>query len=142
MTGRMYNERLGRLHFWLTFVGFNLTFFPMHLIGVEGMPRRVADYAPKFAGWNMFISLASFGLGASVLIFLYNMITSWRSGPIAPPNPWRALTLEWQVSSPPPIFNFKQIPQVVGSPYEYGVPGAQHALLEPVGAKETEEVPA
>ncbi len=64
MTGRMYNERLGKLHFWLTFVGFNLTFFPMHLLGTEGMPRRVADYAPKFAGLNMFISLASFGLGA------------------------------------------------------------------------------
>ena len=87
MTGRMYNERLGKLHFWLTFVGFNLTFFPMHLIGVEGMPRRVADYAPKFAGMNMFISLASFALGASVLVFLYNMITSWRSGPIAPVEP-------------------------------------------------------
>ena len=136
MTGRMYNERLGKLHFWLTFVGFNLTFFPMHLIGMEGMPRRVADYAPKFASLNMFISLASFGLGASSLVFLYNMITSWRSGPIAPSNPWRALTLEWQVSSPPPIFNFDEIPQVVGSPYEYGVPGAQHAILAPSRAAE------
>src|SRR5205809_1714226 len=102
MTGRMYDERLGKLHFWLTFVGFNLTFFPMHIIGTEGMPRRVADYAPRFGDMNMFISLASFGLGASVLVFLYNMITSWRNGPIAPANPWHALTLEWQVSSPPP----------------------------------------
>src|SRR6266571_1097323 len=67
MTGRMYNEKLGKLHFWLTFVGFNLTFFPMHLIGVQGMPRRVSDYLPRFADWNMFISLASFGLGASSL---------------------------------------------------------------------------
>jgi cytochrome c oxidase subunit 1 len=141
MTGRMYNETLGKLHFWLTFVGFNLTFFPMHLIGVEGMPRRVSDYAPKFAGWNMFISLASFAFGASVLVFLYNIITSWRRGPIAPSNPWRALTLEWQVSSPPPIFNFTEIPQVVGSPYEYGVPGAQHAILEPARTKQPEEVP-
>ena len=139
MTGRMYNERLGKLHFWLTFVGFNLTFFPMHLIGVQGMPRRVSDYLPRFADWNMFISLASFGLGASSLIFLYNFITSWRSGPIAPSNPWRALTLEWQVSSPPPIFNFTEIPQVVGSPYEYGVPGAQHAILAPSRTKETTE---
>ena len=103
------------------------------------MPRRVADYAPSFAGWNMFISLASFGLGASVLVFLYNMITSWRRGPLAGPNPWRALTLEWQVSSPPPIFNFDEIPQVVGSPYEYGVPGAQHAILAPARATEVEE---
>ncbi|HET7648351.1 MAG TPA: cytochrome c oxidase subunit I [Gaiellaceae bacterium] len=142
MTGRMYDERLGKLHFWLTFVGFNLTFFPMHLIGTEGMPRRVSDYAPKFADLNMFITLASFGLGASVLVFLYNMITSWRSGEVAPANPWRALTLEWQVSSPPPIFNFDEIPQVVGSPYEYGVPGAQHAILAPSRAKTLEEVGA
>ena len=140
MTGRMYNERLGKLHFWLVFVGFNLTFFPMHLVGMEGMPRRVADYAPKFANLNMFISLASFGLGASTIVFLYNMITSWRSGPIAPSNPWRGMTLEWQVSSPPPIFNFDEIPQVVGSPYEYGVPGAQHAILAPARSKEIEEV--
>src|SRR5439155_178716 len=129
MTGRMYDERLGKLHFWLTFVGFNLTFFPMHLIGVQGMPRRVADYAPRFADWNLFISIASFGLGASTIVFLYNMIHSWRFGPVASGNPWRALTLEWQVSSPPPIFNFDEIPQVVGSPYEYGVPGARHAVL-------------
>jgi cytochrome c oxidase subunit 1 len=140
MTGRMYNERLGKLHFWLTFVGFNLTFFPMHLVGMEGMPRRVADYAPKFANLNMFISIASFGLGMSTIVFIYNMITSWRSGPIAPSNPWRGMTLEWQVSSPPPIFNFDEIPQVVGSPYEYGVPGAVHAILAPARASETEEV--
>jgi cytochrome c oxidase subunit 1 len=140
MTGRMYNERLGKLHFWLTFVGFNLTFFPMHLVGMEGMPRRVADYAPKFANLNMFISIASFGLGMSTIVFIYNMVTSWRSGPIAPSNPWRGMTLEWQVSSPPPIFNFDEIPQVVGSPYEYGVPGAVHAILAPARASETEEL--
>jgi len=141
MTGRMYDERLGKLHFWLTFVGFNLTFFPMHILGTEGMIRRVADYPPRFADLNMFISLASFGLGASVIVFLYNMITSWRFGEIAPANPWRAMTLEWQVTSPPPIFNFDEIPQVVGSPYEYGVPGAQHAVLAPSKAREMEEVP-
>ncbi|HJU37440.1 MAG TPA: cytochrome c oxidase subunit I [Gaiellaceae bacterium] len=141
MTGRMYDEKLGKLHFWLTFVGFNLTFFPMHILGTEGMPRRVADYLPRFADLNMFISLASFGLGASVIVFLYNMITSWRFGEIAPSNPWRALTLEWQVTSPPPTFNFDEIPQVVGSPYEYGVPGAQHAVLAPSKAREMEEVP-
>jgi cytochrome c oxidase subunit 1 len=142
MTGRMYNETLGKLHFWLTFVGFNLTFFPMHLIGVQGMPRRVADYAGEFAGWNFFISVASFGLGASTVLFLYNMITSWVRGPAAVGNPWRALTLEWQVSSPPPIFNFDEIPQVVGSPYEYGVPGARHAVLNGARVERLEEVPA
>ncbi len=141
MTGRMYDEKLGKLHFWLTFVGFNLTFFPMHILGTDGMPRRVADYLPKYADLNMFISLASFGLGISVIVFLYNMITSWRFGEIAPANPWRAMTLEWQVTSPPPTFNFDEIPQVVGSPYEYGVPGAQHAVLAPSKAREMEEVP-
>ena len=129
MTGRMYSEKLGKLHFWLTFIGFNLTFFPMHYIGLQGMPRRVADYAPRFADLNLFISIASFGLGASTIVFFYNLIWSWRHGRAAPGNPWRALTLEWQVSSPPPLFNFDEIPQVVGSPYEYGVPGARHAVL-------------
>jgi cytochrome c oxidase subunit 1 len=137
MTGRMYNERLGKLHFWLTFIGFNLTFFPMHYIGLQGMPRRVADYAGRFADFNLFISIASFGLGASTVVFLYNMIWSWKNGPEAGPNPWRSLTLEWQVSSPPPIFNFDEIPQVVGGPYEYGVPGARHAIM---GAAKPEPV--
>ncbi len=129
MTGRMYNERLGKLHFWLTFISFNLTFFPMHYIGLQGMPRRVADYAGRFADINLFISISSFALGASTVIFLYNMIWSWAHGPEAGSNPWRSMTLEWQVSSPPPIFNFDEIPQVVGGPYEYGVPGARHAIL-------------
>ena len=80
MTGRMYDERLGQLHFWLTFIGFNLTFFPMHYIGLQGMPRRVADYAHRFADINLFISIASFGLGASTLVFLYNMAKSWKYG--------------------------------------------------------------
>jgi cytochrome c oxidase subunit 1 len=136
MTGRMYDERLGRLHFWMTFIFFNLTFAPMHIIGVQGMPRRVYDYADKFATWNLIISIAAFILGLSTLIFAYNMIASWRGGPRAVANPWRALTLEWQVSSPPPIFNFDAIPTVVGGPYEYGVPGAVHGVFK--GA----EVPA
>jgi len=75
------------------------------------------------------ISIASFALGASTLVFLYNMIWSWKYGPPAEANPWHSLTLEWQVSSPPPIFNFDEVPQVVGGPYEYGVPGARHAIM-------------
>src|SRR5215216_2942674 len=129
MTGRMYDERLGKLHFWLTFIGFNLTFFPMHLIGIQGMPRRVADYADQFADWNFFISIASFMVGASSIVFFANMIVSWIRGPLTTANPWRARTLEWQVSSPPPIFNFDEIPQIVGGPYEYGTPGAVHAVM-------------
>jgi cytochrome c oxidase subunit 1 len=131
MTGRMYDEKLGKVHFWLTFVGFNLTFGPMHLIGVQGMPRRVADYPEQFAAWNLFISISSFLLGIATLIFVYNTVASWRGGPRAEANPWRALTLEWQVSSPPPVFNFDRIPLVVGGPYEYGVPGAQHGIFQP-----------
>jgi cytochrome c oxidase subunit I len=102
----------------------------MHLIGVQGMPRRVYDYAEKFAGWNLAISIFSFIVGLSTLIFAYNMIVSWRGGPRAVANPWRALTLEWQVSSPPPVFNFDAIPTVVGGPYEYGVPGAVHGVFK------------
>src|SRR6201993_173620 len=102
MTGRMFDERLGKWHFWMTFIFFNLTFGPMHIIGIRGMPRRVAEYAEKFAAWNLFISLSSFVLGASTLIFLYNMVASWKWGPRAAANPWRAMTLELQVSSPPP----------------------------------------
>jgi cytochrome c oxidase subunit I len=130
MTGRMYDETLGKLHFWTTFVFFNLTFAPMHLVGVEGMPRRVYDYAEAFGTYNLIISLAAFGTGLSTLIFAYNIVASWRGGPRAPANPWRALTLEWQVSSPPPVFNFDAIPTVVGGPYEYGVPGAVHGVFK------------
>jgi cytochrome c oxidase subunit 1 len=129
MTGRMYNERLGKIHFWMTFIGFNVTFFPMHWIGLQGMPRRVSDYADRFGDWNMAISIASFILGASTVLFIYNLLVSWIRGEPAPGNPWRALTLEWQVSSPPPVFNFDEIPQVVGGPYEYGVRGARHAVM-------------
>ncbi|MBS1676153.1 MAG: cbb3-type cytochrome c oxidase subunit I [Actinobacteria bacterium] len=129
ITGRMYNEGLGRVHFWLTLIGTWGTFLPMHWIGMDGMPRRVADYASQFGDWNLLISCFSFMLGAAQLVFLYNMIVSWRFGPRAPANPWHARTIEWQVSSPPPRFNFDEIPRVVGGPYEYGVPGAVHALM-------------
>ncbi len=146
MTGRMYDERLGKLHFWSTFIFFNLTFGPMHILGLDGMPRRVSTYAAQFANLNLAISICSWILGASTLIFLYNMINSWRGGPRAAANPWRALTLEWQVSSPPPVFNFDRVPTVVGGPYEYGVPGAVHGIFTPaplpaeVRTASTEEV--
>src|SRR5215211_3595251 len=130
MTGRMYDETLGRLHFWLSYVFLNLTFTPMHLIGIDGMPRRVADYSEEFATLNAIISISSFIFGLSFLVFVYNIVASWRHGPIADANPWRAHTLEWQVSSPPPIFNFDEVPTVVGGPYEYGIPGAVHGVFK------------
>src|SRR5437773_5999450 len=100
MTGRIYDETLGRIHFWLSFVFFNLTFGPMHLVGIDGMPRRVSDYAQQYATWNAIISISSFIFGLSFLVFVYNIIASWRHGPLAEANPWRAHTLEWQGSSP------------------------------------------
>jgi cytochrome c oxidase subunit 1 len=142
MTGRMYDEGLGKLHFWLSFVFFNLTFGPMHLVGVDGMPRRVADYASEFATLNAVISVSSFIFGLSFLVFLYNMLASWRHGPLAPANPWRAHTLEWQVSSPPPVFNFDAVPTVVGGPYEYGVPGAVHGVFKKPGDEDAEPAAA
>jgi cytochrome c oxidase subunit 1 len=138
MTGRMYDERLGRAHFWLTLVGMLGTFVPMHWIGLEGMPRRVADYAEQFAEWNLVISIFSFILGAAQLIFIYNVVVSWRWGPKAGDNPWNAKTIEWLVSSPPPVYNFDEIPRVVGGPYEFGVPGARHAIMH---GEEGHEVP-
>jgi cytochrome c oxidase subunit 1 len=95
------------------------------------MPRRVADYASQYATINAIVSVSSFLFGASFLVFVYNIVASWRHGPKAPANPWRAHTLEWQVSSPPPIFNFDHIPTVVGGPYEYGVPDAVHGIFKP-----------
>ena len=138
MTGRMYDEKLGRVHFWGTLVGTWGTFIPMHWVGMDGMPRRVADYATQFGNWNLLISCFAFMLGAVQLVFLYNMIVSWRFGPRAEANPWRANSIEWQVSSPPPIFNFDEIPRVVGGPYEYGVPGARHAIMAGEGAEVAE----
>jgi cytochrome c oxidase subunit 1 len=130
MTGRMYDERLGRIHFWMTWIGLLGTFIPMHWLGLQGMPRRVADYAAEFGDWNLVVTIFSFVLGLAQLVFVYNMVVSWKWGPKAGPNPWRAKTIEWLVSSPPPVFNFDRIPRVVGGPYEFGVPGARHAILE------------
>jgi cytochrome c oxidase subunit 1 len=143
MTGRMYNERLGQWHFWLTFIGFNATFLPMHWLGLHGMPRRVADYDDRFGTWNAVISAASVILAGATLVFFYNIIKSWRSGPRAPWNPWRGRTMEWLVSSPPSIFNFEATPQVVGGPYQYGIPGARHAVIfapEEIGGELREDL--
>ncbi len=129
MTGKMYSERLGQWHFWLTFVGTQLTFFPMHWQGLQGMPRRVADYDSRFAAVNGIETIGSYMLGIAIIIFFYNVVVSWKSGPKAPWNPWRGKTLEWMVSSPPPLFNFDVIPQVVGGPYQYGIPDARHAVV-------------
>ncbi|MEH2307648.1 cytochrome c oxidase subunit I [Nostoc sp.] len=120
MTGRMYYEGLGKLHFWLAFIGTNLNFFPMHPLGLQGMLRRVSSYAPEYEFWNIIASIGGFLLGVSTLPFILNMIGSWIHGEQASKNPWRAIGLEWLVSSPPPVENFEEIPVVVGEPYGYG----------------------
>jgi cytochrome c oxidase subunit 1 len=120
ITGRMYNETWGKIHFALTFLGFNLCFLPMHQAGMLGMPRRVAEYALELQSFNVLASVGGFLLGISTLPFLFNAILSWVRGEKAPENPWRALTLEWTTSSPPPVENFEILPIVTEGPYEYG----------------------
>ncbi|MGI0487978.1 cytochrome c oxidase subunit I [Pantanalinema rosaneae CENA516] len=120
MTGRMYYEGLGKLHFWLAFLGNNLTFLPMHPAGLQGMVRRISSYDPEYAFWNVLSSLGAFLLGMSTLPFILNIVGSWVQGEPAPANPWRAIGLEWLVSSPPPVENFEQPPVVVSDPYGYG----------------------
>ncbi|MGX5829910.1 cytochrome c oxidase subunit I [Mesorhizobium sp. 43Arga] len=114
LTGRMMSETLGRWSFGLIFSGFNLTFFPMHILGLQGMPRRIYTYQPEmpWSGLNMFISLSGIVLAAGFLLFFIDAIRSARSGPIAPANPWGASTLEWATSSPPPSYNFARLPVV------------------------------
>jgi cytochrome c oxidase subunit I len=122
MTGRMLNEFWGKVHFFTTFVGFNLCFLPMHWLGTHGMPRRVSAYAIDFQTLNVIVSVGGFLLGISTLPFLFNVIYSWIKGERATANPWRSLTLEWTVSSPPPVENFEDLPEITEGPYEYGKP--------------------
>ncbi len=125
ITGRKYIEPLGKAHFWMNFIGTNLTYLPLFLAGLLGMPRRVADYAPEFATLNMLATIGAIILGASTLPFLYNAIVSWARGPKAGDNPWRALTLEWTTTSPPPENNFDSPPVLRHGPYDYGDPTVQ-----------------
>src|ERR1022692_4329716 len=114
ITGYMYNETLGKLHFWVTFVGVNLAFFPMHFLGLAGMPRRYADYPDAFAGWNFVSSIGAFIAGFGVLIFLVMLAEAFAKKRIAGDNPWGvgATTLEWTLPSPPPFHQFNELPHI------------------------------
>ena len=114
MTGRLLNERLGKFNFWLMFIGMNVTFGPMHWVGLDGMPRRIYTYSSEMGWdfWNLVATIGSFALGAGILVFLYNFFTSLRRGEVASNDPWDGRTLEWSISSPPPEYNFAQIPTV------------------------------
>ena len=121
ITGRMYNEPLGVVHFIMTFIGTNLTFLPMHSLGLHGMPRRVAMYDPQFQTLNQLCTFGAFLLGVSVLPFIINMVWSWMYGPKVGSNPWNALTLEWTTDSPPIIENWETLPSITHGPYDYGM---------------------
>jgi cytochrome c oxidase subunit 1 len=125
MFGRMLNERLGLAHFWLTFIGVHAIFIPMHLLGMSGNPRRYAmlsaDFLIPLLPMHKFITVAALITGASQFIFLTNIVRSMHNGEKAGSNPWRATSLEWMVSSPPPIGNFgRELPRVNHGAYEYG----------------------
>ena len=114
MTGRFLGRRLGQLHFWLTFVGFNVTFFPMHYLGLAGMPRRVETY-PADTGWgtlNLVATAGAYVIGVAMLIALVNLVVSLGRPRTAPADPWQGNTLEWATSSPPPAHNFDALPEI------------------------------
>jgi cytochrome c oxidase subunit 1 len=117
MTGRMYDERLGKLSFWLLFIGFNLTFIPQHMLGLLGMPRRIYTYDREglFETYNLASTIGAWLMALAILVFLVNVVRSWRAGPRVGNDPWRANTLEWYVSSPPPAHNFDKVPYVTSA---------------------------
>ena len=138
MSGRMMNERLGKLHFWLMLIGFNLTFFPMHQLGIDGMPRRVADYAPG-TGFETLNSLATTGSGIlalSIVVFIANFAVSMKRGAVAGDDPWESNTLEWATTSPPPHHNFTSLPPIRS---ERPVFDARHRTESPTAGVDRDE---
>jgi cytochrome c oxidase subunit I len=120
ITGRMHRESWAKSSWWLIVIGFNLTFFPMFILGIQGMPRRYAQYPAQYQPLNIVATVGSWLLAAGVVIMFVNFIRSLKHGERAPANPWEGLTLEWQVASPPPEENFEEIPTVTDWPYSYG----------------------
>jgi len=114
ISGYMYSETIGRWHFWLTFIGVNVVFFPQHFLGLAGMPRRIADYPEAFAGWNLVSSLGSFVSGFGALVFFFGVVQAFMRGERAADNPWGAgaTTLEWTLPSPPPFHQYNELPLI------------------------------
>ncbi|HQR17635.1 MAG TPA: cbb3-type cytochrome c oxidase subunit I, partial [Gemmatimonadales bacterium] len=133
MTGRMLSEGLGKVHFWLMFLGFNLTFAPMHILGLNGMPRRVYTYSADmgFGFWNGIETAGSLILGFSFLVFIVNILKSLKSGDVAPADPWHGATLEWSIPSPPQEWNFAVEPTVDGRDPLWELRRAKGTLPEP-----------
>jgi cytochrome c oxidase subunit 1 len=114
MTGYMYNETLGKLHFWLTFIGANILFFPQHFLGLAGMPRRYVDYPDAFAFWNGVSSTGAYIVAAGTLVFIVGVLAAFAAKRKAADNPWGvgATTLEWTLSSPPPFHTYETLPKI------------------------------
>ncbi len=134
MFGRKMNVTMGKIHFWITFIAFNCTFFPMHILGIGGHMRRIYnplqyEFLQRFEGLNIFITMSAFTLGAIQLLFLFNVFYSMFKGKKAEDNPWQANTLEWTAPTPPPHGNFPQLPTVYHGPYEYNAPGVAQDWL-------------
>jgi cytochrome c oxidase subunit 1 len=114
ITGKLLDERLGKVHFWLMLLGFNMTFFPQHYLGLIGMPRRIYTYAGDLGWnfWNLVSTIGAFTIAVSLLVFIANVIRTTRSGQVASADPWDGRTLEWSIPSPPPVYNFARVPHV------------------------------
>jgi len=142
VTGRLMNEKMGKLHFWLMLIGFNATFFPMHLLGLMGQPRRTYTYPANmgWGGYNLTETIGSFLIAISMLVFMFNWVKSKRNGTVSGPDPWDARTLEWSIPSPPPEHNFDVIPKVNARDAfwhrKYAEDPAGRPVPVPVGAAE------
>jgi cytochrome c oxidase subunit 1 len=121
MMGIKLNQTLGKWQFWIMFIGFNSTFLPLFAVGMAGQPRRVFEYATNLTGLNDWVSISSFVLGFSILLFVINFVYSTVIARVREEgNPWQSRGLEWQIPSPPPEDNFDRVPVVLSGPYEYG----------------------
>ncbi|GIT02477.1 MAG: hypothetical protein CM1200mP27_11020 [Chloroflexota bacterium] len=137
ITGKMLDETLGKLNFWLIFIGMNLTFFPMHFVGLNGMPRRIYTYSSEF-GWEHMNQLASIGyivMALGFLVFMYNLWQTRNSRRVSH-DPWDAPGVEWTISSPPPPYNFAEIPQILGRDHYWIVKENAEAAGTPITGPE------
>lgn len=136
LTGRMYSEALGKAHFGIMFTGFILFALSLFRVGLLGMRRRIADYTIEFGGifgieWQMLATIGAYLAGLGVMVMIANLVFSAVYGKKAVHNPWRSRSLEWQIAAPPPELNFSALPQIVGLPYDYGLPDSVYAVLSP-----------
>jgi cytochrome c oxidase subunit 1 len=129
----MYNERLGKVHFWMMLLGFYVQSLGQMNIGLLGMRRRIADYDPALGitAGQLLITIAGFVIGISILIFFTNLVVSAIRGRVAERNPWRSRSPEWQLPSPLPLHNYENQPVIVGEPYDYGLEGSTYVDMQP-----------